>query len=78
MRNPICTSLRRSGASREQQYTSENRSFPSRQLAKRLSMISVDPYTQAHLTLSIEVNGFALAAPSVPGSLLRFVRPLAF
>ncbi|MDR6852673.1 hypothetical protein J2Y54_002193 [Sphingomonas sp. BE123] len=41
-------------------------------------MMSIDPYTQAHLTLSIEVNGFALAAPSVPGSLLRFVRPLAF
>lgn len=39
---------------------------------------SVDPYTQAHLALSITVNGIALAAPAVPESLLRFVRPLAF
>lgn len=41
-------------------------------------MMSVDPYTQAHLVLSIPVNGIALAAPAVPESLLRFVRPLAF
>lgn len=60
------------------QQTAPKRSYPSRQIAKQLSMISIDPYTQAHLELSIEVNGFALAAPSVPESLLRFVRPLAF
>ena len=41
-------------------------------------MMPIDPYTKAHLTLSIEVNGLALAAPSVAESLLRFVRPLAF
>lgn len=41
-------------------------------------MISIDPYTQAHLSLSVEVNGLAIAPPLVPESLLRFVRPLAF
>lgn len=42
------------------------------------AMTSIDPFTESHAILSIAVNGLLLKAPDVPGSLLRFVRPLAF
>jgi len=41
-------------------------------------MKSVDPYTKGHMALTIKVNGLALRPTSIPDSILRFVRPLAF
>ena len=41
-------------------------------------MFEIDPITRANVTLGVEVNGIFLKAPSIPESLLRFVRPLAF
>jgi hypothetical protein len=41
-------------------------------------MFEIDPITRANLKLGVKVNGIILKAPSVPESLLRFVRPLAF
>lgn len=41
-------------------------------------MYEIDRITRANLKLGIEVNGIILKAPSIPESLLRFVRPLAF